>query len=693
MFAKNLALSIFLLSSSLLADLVILESSKPAQNEVVNIFASPYQSRYADVPASLYRLGPEDIQERQMSVSLPDALGELPGVYIQKTGPGRSNPIIRGFGISRSVVVADGVRLNNPTLRSGPNEYWNTLDPYLYSNLELILGPGSLMYGSDAMGGVVLAGSNPLSRGTKDSELQFEGGDLFLRYGSAQESFSEHLKLNFTQSDDLAFSIGFTHQDFDDLRMANSNSLSHSGYEEMGGNFRLEYDLDSRSRFIFGYDNYLVDDTNRVHKTIFAESFKGTSVGSDYERITDFQRQAAFTRYEFRDGKAFISEADLAFSWQLVEEDYKRINTDQSTHSKNDFDDNTYGTNLRLKTETDKVDFTYGVDYYYDDVRSAGSKGGVEELQGVVADDASYQQLGLYLLAEIPLTAINDDLSLVLGTRYNYASMDTDKVIIAGNRGSLNENWEAWTNSAHLVYEFDSETSGYLGVSQGFRAPNLSDTTRNGEFGSSGVEAPTTDLDPEYTTTYEAGLKFHKSTWNLQASVFYTEMKDRIQRVDDTKFNVDKSELYGFELAGSYYFNELWSLFGNISAVETNTKNHINDDATMPLVDDHLNKVPPLNGQLGLRYDTNEKFWLEGFVDWADQQDNQSMADLRDTQRQPLGGTPAWSTLNFRGAYHFTAQTKLSVGLMNLTDTNYRIHGSGQNEAGRNIMVQLHYAF
>jgi hemoglobin/transferrin/lactoferrin receptor protein len=232
-----------------------------------------------------------------------------------------------------------------------------------------------------------------------------------------------------------------------------------------------------------------------------------------------------------------------------------------------------------------------------------------------------------------------------------------------------------------------------MGASQGFRAPNLSDTTRNGDFGSGGTEAPTANIDPEYTITYETGVKVQKIDWALQASIFFTDMKDRIQRVDDTKFNVDESDLYGFELGGSYYFNDLWSLFGNISAVETKTNNHLNDDSTQALVDDQLSKVPPLHGQLGLRYDANEKFWIEGFVDWADQQDDQSMADLRDTQRQPIDGTPAWSTINLRGAYRFTTQTTLSVGLMNLSDTNYRIHGSGQNEAGRNIMVQLQYSF
>ena len=690
MFVNRFTFGLLLFSSSLIAETETPPNKDKAHTETVHIFASPYNDRFSDVPASLYRLGPEDTRERQMSVNLSDSLAELPGVYTQKTGPGRSNPIIRGFSISQSVIMADGVRLNTPIQRPGPNEYWNTLDPYAYSNLELILGPGSLRYGSDAMGGVVLAGTERLGRGAKDSELSLDGGDFFLRYGSAQESFSENLKLNFTQSDDLAFSVSLTRQDFDDLRMANSKTLSHSGYEEMGGNFRLEYDLDSQSTLFFGYDNYLLDDTNRVHKTIFGESFEGTEVGTDYERITDFHRQSAFTRYEFRDGSGFISEADINFSWQLLEEDYKRVRTDKTTHSKNNFDDNTYGTNISLKTETDVVDFTYGVDYYYDDVRSASSQ---STIQGVVADDAKYQQLGLYAIADIPLSGISDQLSLVLGTRYNYTDMDAGKVILAGNPGSIEGDWEAWTSSAHLVYEFNDFTSAYLGVSQGFRAPNLSDTTRNGDFGSGGTEAPTADIDPEYTTTYETGIKVQKAAWALQASVFYTDMKDRIQRVDETKFNVDDSDLYGFELAGTYHFNETWSIFGNISAVETSTENFLNNDSTQPLVDDQFSKVPPLHGQLGLRCDASEKLWTEFFINAADQQDDQSLADLRDTQRQPQDGTPAWSTFNLRGGYQFTPQTKLSVGLMNLTDTNYRIHGSGQNEAGRNVMLQLHYSF
>ena len=77
--------------------------------------------------------------------SFPDALYELPGVYVQKTAPDRGTPIIRGFATSRNVLVADGVRVNNPVLREGPNEYWSLLDPFAYSNAEVILGQDAVV--------------------------------------------------------------------------------------------------------------------------------------------------------------------------------------------------------------------------------------------------------------------------------------------------------------------------------------------------------------------------------------------------------------------------------------------------------------------------------------------------------------------------------------------------------------------
>jgi len=340
------------------------QEEKPAKTtEQIIVYGSPYNERYADVPASIYRLDKEDTRERQMSVSFPDSLGELPGVLIQKTGPGRSNPIIRGFGISQNVLMADGVRVNNPVLRSGPNEYWNTLDPYLYSNLELILGPGSLLYGSDAMGGVIIAGGDVLPRGQEGEELKFNNGELIGRVGSAQNSHSEHLNMVFTQSDDLALSVGITYQDFGDLNMANNTNLDESGYYEKGANLRLEYDIDSKFSLFTGYDYYTVQNTNRVHKTPNGESYRGTVVpnkDSDNERLTDFTRQAYFNRLEYRSNKGLINEMDFTLSWQRMDEDYERLRSNGNRHSSNSFKDNTYGTKLRLQTDLDWTSLQYG---------------------------------------------------------------------------------------------------------------------------------------------------------------------------------------------------------------------------------------------------------------------------------------------------------------------------------------------
>ena len=188
------------------------------------------------------------------------------------------------------------MRVNNPILREGPNEYWNLLDSFTYSNVELVLGPGSVIYGSDAIGGVVLVSSEVLGRAEAGKGLQWLSGDVYLRYGSAQDSFSENIQMRLGVDDDLAFSLGLTKQSFGDLRMANEVQ-NRSGYEEWAATFRMEYDIDANGTFLFGYDHFDQDDTNRTHKTVVGESFRGTTHGSDAYRRKDMDRRAAFARY------------------------------------------------------------------------------------------------------------------------------------------------------------------------------------------------------------------------------------------------------------------------------------------------------------------------------------------------------------------------------------------------------------
>ena len=97
------------------------------------------------------------LRREQMAASVPEALSETPGVLVQQTAHGQGSPYLRGFTGFRTVALVDGIRLNNSTFRDGPNQYWSTIDALAITRLEVVKGPASVMYGSDAVGGTVNA--------------------------------------------------------------------------------------------------------------------------------------------------------------------------------------------------------------------------------------------------------------------------------------------------------------------------------------------------------------------------------------------------------------------------------------------------------------------------------------------------------------------------------------------------------
>ena len=91
---------------------------------------------------------------RLSPMSTPDAMSMMPGVWMQKTNHGGGSPFIRGLTGYQTLMLVDGIRFNNSTFRSGPNQYVNTIDPMTLQNIEVLRGQGSVQYGSDAIGGV-----------------------------------------------------------------------------------------------------------------------------------------------------------------------------------------------------------------------------------------------------------------------------------------------------------------------------------------------------------------------------------------------------------------------------------------------------------------------------------------------------------------------------------------------------------
>ena len=243
--------------------------------------------------------------------------------------------------------------------------------------------------------------------------------------------------------------------------------------------------------------------------------------------------------------------------------------------------------------------------------------------------------------------------------------------------------------------------SVFAGVSQGFRAPNLSDLTRLDTARSNEIETPSTDLDPEEFISFESGVKVDSGRLDLTAAYFYTDINDMIVRTptgrmidgdnEVTKKNAGDGYIHGFEFAGAYEFVDDWTLWGCLTWMYGSVDTYPSSDPRK--VSEPIDRLMPLTGSVGLRWDATDRCWLETYSTMADKADKLSSLDKGDTQRIPPGGTPGYAVFSVRGGYRLTDQLSLMAACENIGDANYRVHGSGLNEPGRNFILAADFQF
>lgn len=295
---------------------------------------------------------------------------------------------------------------------------------------------------------------------------------------------------------------------------------------------------------------------------------------------------------------------------------------------------------------------------------------------------------------------------MVFGFRFNYAAANARKVAdpVSGGQTSIKDDWSATVASVRGHYEVVPEKWNLFGgVSQGFRAPNLSDLTRFDSARSNEFEIPAPGLDPEYFTQFEIGAKGRTPTLSLQSSLFYTIIRDEIIRVPTgdlttdgeeiiTKANVGDGWTWGFEAGASWRFRPQWTLFGNVTYLDGKADTFA---TSAPVASrEYISRLMPLTGQVGVRWDhPQERFWAETYVRMADKADRLSPRDETDTQRIPPGGTPGYAVWTIRGGWNVTKKMSATVGLENLLDKSYRVHGSGQQMPGFNAVFTFRADF
>ena len=275
---------------------------------------------------------------------------------------------------------------------------------------------------------------------------------------------------------------------------------------------------------------------------------------------------------------------------------------------------------------------------------------------------------------------------------------------VTDERIGIDESWDQLVGSARFTYDITPDTWRlYGGASQGFRAPNLADLTRFDAARSNEFEIPAPDLDPERYVGYELGVRTQQEGWAAEAAVFYTDIQDAIIRFptgntnaegdfEVSKANAGPGEVYGIELGASFQLNAQWSLFGNAAWLDGTLSDF--PDSTSPVEEDNLTRLLPLTLNGGVRWEESSGGpWVEGLVTLADEQDELSNSDERDVQRIPPGGTPGYAVFSAFAGYELTEGIDLTVGVENILDEDYRIHGSGTNMPGRSFLFGIRASF
>jgi hemoglobin/transferrin/lactoferrin receptor protein len=610
----------------------------------------------------------------------PDMFGALQnevGVLMQRTAIGQSSPFVRGLTGQQVLILVDGIRLNNSFFRRGPNQYFNTIDPGMVDHIEVVRGQGAVLWGSDAIGGVI----NVVTRGP-DSHYGRHHGDYFGNEFHQTFNTSDSASYSRLNVEGWAGNTGFfgggSYLDVRDLDTGYGfGRQPGTNYSQFTGDIKFRYLLADDQMLTFALQHHEQEDVPRSDRS---PGFPGDLNNSNTPGRARFfdpqQRDLTYIRYEALTPIDGIDALTATVSYHRQREIQTRgIPTERFQET------DVESTGLNVVAVHDAAEFgklSSGVDWYHDDVdsRFGGTASGV-----IVPDDAYYERLGVFLNWDVELT---DRLTATAGIRYEtIETSGTPTIDIDDGMGgtvatpnSVNAHYRDWVSQVGLVYEIAPCVHLVGSVSEGFRAPNLDDLMANNpNVAQMAASIPSLGLQPEQSINYEIGLKTNHDRLRTQTFVYWLDIGDNIVSVPTaTPFTFGSenqdSFVQGVEFDGEYLLDDGWSVYGNFWYTYGR-----NDVTGSP-----LSRIPPTQGILGLRWRAMDaRSWFSIYTWMVRRQDRlDPVRDTRD-ERIPAGGTPGYATLNLRAgrAFGYQAQHRVSLSLENVTDKEYLVHGSG----------------
>ncbi|MCF6361086.1 MAG: TonB-dependent receptor plug domain-containing protein, partial [Cyclobacteriaceae bacterium] len=260
---QHLGFETLLIPKDNIGNTIILSPSSISVKEVV-VSANKWEEDASEIVASITKITREDIALKNPQTAA-DLLSQSGEVFIQKSQLGGGSPMIRGFAANKILISVDGVRMNNAIYRSGNLQSIIAIDGLTTESAEVVFGPGSVIYGSDALGGV-------MDFHTISPVFNSISGEAFIRGSSANKEKTGHLKVN-VGNKKIAFMAAITSSNFKDLvtgsvrkgaypnfgtrpeyieringkdsivRNSNINKQVFSGYKQLNALFKLKFKL------------------------------------------------------------------------------------------------------------------------------------------------------------------------------------------------------------------------------------------------------------------------------------------------------------------------------------------------------------------------------------------------------------------------------------------------------------------
>ena len=665
--------------------------------------------------------------------STADLIANTGNVFVQKSQMGGGSPVIRGFEASRIVLEIDGVRLNNLIYRAGHLQNIVTLDNNNLERVEVLFGPSSTIYGSDALGGVIhLYTKRPKLSSGDEANIKV---NLFSRYGSVNNESTSHVDFNYGTKK-FGSLTSFTYATFGDLMGGkNQNPFYTSAYGERPfyvdringvdslvkndnrflqvGTAYKQYDF--MQKFLYMQNSYLSHSLNL--------QFSNSSDIPRYDRLTDPSPTGLKSaEWYYGPQTRLLAAYDLnlkkpANTFQSIHFGVNYQFIEESRHNRNFGSDflnhrienvGVIGANLDFQKTISRHKLRFGADMQLNSVVSTANQENISTGESGVLDtrypdgDNTMHNYALYLSHS---WEINDEILFVDGIRIGYSSLNSTLVDTATQfhlpYTSIDQKTPVYSGSAGIIHSPNDELKLSAMVSTGFRVPNVDDLVKIFESSPGTVFVPNVDLKPEKTINYELGITniFNNKT-RVENFIYYTQFIDAIV-ADEFTFNGEDSIMYDGVLSKVYANQNKREAY--IYGFSSNLLSQLNEHFSMSLAlnyaygriktdssDVPLDHISPFMARYKLAY-SDKKFNADFFINyngWKRLKDYNLNGEDNEQYATPEG-MPAWCTVNLHVSYVIYKYVKLQAGIDNIFDTQYRTFSSGINAPGRNAFVAV----